>query len=267
MKLLHFEDDLFLGEMYRVHFEARGFDYVRYDSIPEDLIETVRRECPDLIIMGIILGQGLDGYEATKMLKENTATMAVPILGLDNLGQPEDIAKALHVGMNDYVVAASVTPRELVRKVKNILGLSIERSDYEESRDDLISSEPKPAVHVPSFFDLPLDEEKRTKNINRFANNLIRMTTRLFASREDGERAREPYLIPSLVIFAFTYIMIGLDSESIRTFFLKAIQTTSVSLLITLVLAILLEPTQKSKNRFPIFLFWAVISMVIVFVE
>ena len=122
-KILHFEDDRFLGGVYKVKFEGEGFDYKLQVQTPEksdDLIKLVLEEKPDLIIMGVILPER-DGYVATKILKSNKLTKNIPIFGLDDIGLAEDINKAKESGMTDYLVNAHYTPSEIVDNIKNFL--------------------------------------------------------------------------------------------------------------------------------------------------
>lgn len=123
VKILHFEDEPFLTQMYAKYLNEAGFIYTFYTNPPQDpkeLINLVKKENPDLIIMGIIMPQ-MDGYTATKILKKNQETNHYPILGLDNLGQPEDKQKALDLGMEDYLIMAEHTPDQLVEKVTDLL--------------------------------------------------------------------------------------------------------------------------------------------------
>ena len=83
-KILHFENDRFIGGVFEVKFESEGFDFKLLAQTPEksdDLIKLVLEEKPDLIIMGVILPVR-DGYTATKILKSNKLTKNIPIFGL-----------------------------------------------------------------------------------------------------------------------------------------------------------------------------------------
>lgn len=122
-KILHFEDDRFIGGVFKVKFESEGFDFKPLAQTPEksdDLIKLVLEEKPDLIIMGVILPVR-DGYTATKILKSNKLTKNIPIFGLDDLGLAEDINQAIESGMTDYLVNAHYTPSEIVDIIKNFL--------------------------------------------------------------------------------------------------------------------------------------------------
>lgn len=122
-KVLSFEDDSLLRGMYQTKFQMLGFDFSGYESPSKDPVSIVLKERPDLILMDGIMPE-LNGLEATKRLKTDTRTRAIPILGLDNIGG--DFAeKAKQAGMVDYLLKAHCMPAEVVNRVRQILGLPI----------------------------------------------------------------------------------------------------------------------------------------------
>ena len=61
----------------------------------------------------------MDGYEATKLLREKGFT-AVPIIGLSANAMKEDKQNALQSGMNDYLTKP-IKQKSLIAVVKNFL--------------------------------------------------------------------------------------------------------------------------------------------------
>jgi CheY-like chemotaxis protein len=119
-KILHFEDEEMLANMYSVKMKSEGFDYKLYLHPPgskEKLVNLVLAESPDLIIMDIIMPV-MDGFKATEILKSDSKTKDIPIIGLCNMGQKEDIQQAKDFGMLDYVVNSRIVPNKFVSRVK-----------------------------------------------------------------------------------------------------------------------------------------------------
>lgn len=122
-RILHFEDNKMLSDMYQVAFVRHGFEYKNYEYPPEnqeELVGLVLAEKPDLIVMDILMPV-MDGIRATKYLKEDSRTKNIPIVGLSNLGDQATINELRSYGIDDYFVNNSLTPTEFIKKIREIL--------------------------------------------------------------------------------------------------------------------------------------------------
>ena len=64
-------------------------------------IEAARRERPDLVLMDLGLPV-LDGWEATRRLKEAVETRAIPVIALSAHAMAGERERALQAGCDDY---------------------------------------------------------------------------------------------------------------------------------------------------------------------
>ena len=73
--------------------------------------------------MDIIL-PAIDGFQILSQIRnhEDPQVAQVPVIMLSNLGQDDDIKKAMDMGANDYLVKAHFTTEEIVTKIKKMLG-------------------------------------------------------------------------------------------------------------------------------------------------
>jgi CheY-like chemotaxis protein len=68
----------------------------------EEGIDLARKTLPDLIITEAILSK-TDGFEVTRILKEDTDTCQIPIILLTSLNNNEDIIRGMDLGADEYV--------------------------------------------------------------------------------------------------------------------------------------------------------------------
>ena len=122
-KILFINDEPFLGELFSTKLNESGFDCKYYQQIPnnpEEIINFVLAENPDLIITDIIMG-GIDGFSFTKILKADDRTKKFPVLGFDNLGREREWKNIKDAGMIDYIETSKQMPHEFVEMVREYL--------------------------------------------------------------------------------------------------------------------------------------------------
>ena len=86
----------------------------------EEGLRIIRENPPDLILMDVSL-PGMDGYEATRTLKADTATKHVPILILTAHAMTGDEEKAREAGADDYAAKPIDFPL-LLSKIDALIG-------------------------------------------------------------------------------------------------------------------------------------------------
>lgn len=114
------EDDQFLGGLIAEKLTKEGYRVVHAFDGKEGLAKT-KEERPELVLLDIIL-PGIDGFEVIQKLKEDPQTNAIPVVMLTNLGQREDVERAMALGATDYIIKAHFTPNEIIEKVASVVG-------------------------------------------------------------------------------------------------------------------------------------------------
>jgi CheY-like chemotaxis protein len=99
-KILLVEDNEMNRDMLSRRLERRGFQ-VAMAVNGEEGIAMAQRERPDLILMDMSLPV-VDGWEATRRLKADAETAAIPIIALTAHAMSGDRQQALDAGCNDY---------------------------------------------------------------------------------------------------------------------------------------------------------------------
>jgi len=118
-KILLVEDDQTLTEMYALKFKESGFELLLANDGLSGL-EIAKKELPQVILLDIMMPK-MDGFAVLTELKKDDQTKNTPVLMLSNLGQESDVEKGKKLGANDYIVKASMTPSQVIEKVKAYL--------------------------------------------------------------------------------------------------------------------------------------------------
>jgi CheY-like chemotaxis protein len=117
-KLLLVEDNEMNRDMLSRRLMRKGYEVVIAVDGNEGL-EKARNVAPDLILMDMSLPV-LDGWEATRQLKADDATKAIPIIALTAHAMSGDRERALSVGCDDYDTKPIELPR-LLEKIETLL--------------------------------------------------------------------------------------------------------------------------------------------------
>ena len=113
-KILYVEDNEDNIYMLSRRLKRKGFDLVIARD-GEEGVEAAEKEVPDLILMDLSLPK-LDGWGATKALKNNGKTQHIPIIALSAHAMQEHKESALEAGCNDY----DTKPVEFARLLSKI---------------------------------------------------------------------------------------------------------------------------------------------------
>lgn len=119
LKILIIEDDRFLRDLIQQKLTKEGFTtLIAVDG--EEGAKITKEQKPHLILLDLIL-PGMDGFEILRKLKGDSETSAIPVIVLSNLGQKEDMDRAMKAGADDFMVKAHFTPTEIISKIRSIL--------------------------------------------------------------------------------------------------------------------------------------------------
>lgn len=112
-KILMFDDDLFVKDIYFEKLSQVGFEVKAFENYP-NVVNLVAQEEPDILLVDILVPGEIDGFEAIRLLKEDKRTKEVPIIIVTNIDNKEHVERGLNLGADNYLVKALHTPTELV---------------------------------------------------------------------------------------------------------------------------------------------------------
>ncbi len=120
-RILIVEDELSLLDLLKDEFTAAGFEVLKARD-GEEGYQTALQTHPDLVLADILMPK-IDGITMFKNLRKNEALKKVPGIILTNLNDTKTIQDALESGAYDFLVKSDWEPKNVVKRVKEKLGM------------------------------------------------------------------------------------------------------------------------------------------------
>ena len=119
VRILVVEDNEMNRDMLSRRLQRRGYEVlIAMDG--ESGVETTTRERPDLVLMDMSLPV-IDGWEATRRIKADPATAAIPVIALTAHAMAGDRERAIEAGCDDYDTKPIDLPG-LLDKIARLVG-------------------------------------------------------------------------------------------------------------------------------------------------
>lgn len=119
VKIAIIEDDQAISQMYRIKFEAEGYEVETAENgkLGLELCESMR---PDIILLDLMMPT-MTGDEMLEKLRATEHGKSVKVVILTNMGEQEVPEKVKELGVDEVVLKADMTPRQVAELVKNKL--------------------------------------------------------------------------------------------------------------------------------------------------
>ena len=118
-KILLVEDNEMNRDMLGRRLQRHGFEMCFAVDGPAG-VAMAEHELPDLILMDVALGEMMDGWEATRRIKSNPSTAAIPIIALTAHALASDRDRSVAVGCAEFDTKPVDLPR-LLGKISHCL--------------------------------------------------------------------------------------------------------------------------------------------------
>lgn len=118
-KIAIIEDDPVINQMYRMKFEAEGFDVQMADDGASG-VDLVKAFSPDIILLDLQM-PNMNGTEALTAIRKQAWGKDVPVMILTNLGAEEAPDELKQLNVAEYIVKAEMTPKQVVSRVLETL--------------------------------------------------------------------------------------------------------------------------------------------------
>ena len=112
------EDHAELRRLYAEQLTLSGFDVIEAENGADAISHTTERG-PDVVLMDLSL-PGIDGWEATRRLKDDQRTAHIPVVALTAHDGAGELERATRAGC-DWFVPKPCPPDALIVEVRRVL--------------------------------------------------------------------------------------------------------------------------------------------------
>ena len=117
MKILVVDDEQDICEILQYNLETEGFEVTTANSAEEAL--DLPLQDYSLILLDVMMGE-MSGFQLARRLKNDAATMRIPIIFITALDSEDNLAKGLNIGADDYITKP-LGMKEVKARVKAVL--------------------------------------------------------------------------------------------------------------------------------------------------
>jgi twitching motility two-component system response regulator PilH len=117
-KILVVDDSPTEVVVFKKILEKQGYE-ILIASDGQEGVDIAKQELPDLIVMDVVMPV-LNGFQATRQLKNNESTAGIPVIMVTTKDQQTDINWGMRQGATEYMVKP-VAPADLLNRIKALI--------------------------------------------------------------------------------------------------------------------------------------------------
>ena len=119
-KILIAIDNDFARNTYVEIFKIEKFNVLEAKD-GEKALNLIKKEKPDVILIDIFLSK-IGGFEILEQVKKENSLKDIPVVIFSRYVRKQNKEKAMKLEAKDFIGGASVSPNQVIRKIKIVLG-------------------------------------------------------------------------------------------------------------------------------------------------
>ena len=118
-KIAIVEDDIAIVQMYRMKFEAEGYDVASAGDGKQGL-ELIEDFKPDIVLLDLMMPV-MGGAEMLEEMRKTDWGKDLKVIILTNMGESEAPENIKDLNVEEFIVKADMTPKQVAERVKQTL--------------------------------------------------------------------------------------------------------------------------------------------------
>ncbi len=118
-KILIVDDEKDLSSLYKLRFEAEGFEVLYCENV-DIALKNIHDFKPNLVMLDLMMPH-LSGLDALELLRSHIKANDIHTVIYSALSKPGDIERAKQLGADDYIVKSNTSFAEVIERIKTIV--------------------------------------------------------------------------------------------------------------------------------------------------
>lgn len=127
-------------QLLTTYLSSEGYNVISANN-GVDAIEKVRKECPDLVLLDVMMPK-MNGFEVCKKIKSNEETNFIPVILVTALNELQDKIKGMNSGADDFI-SKPFNKLELLARVRSLLRIKYLHDELKEKVIELQKAKEK----------------------------------------------------------------------------------------------------------------------------
>jgi DNA-binding response OmpR family regulator len=199
--ILIVDDTLVNLELLQAVLESRNY-IVRTASNGAEALAAIKESIPDLVVLDVMMPE-MSGYEVCQAIREDPATMALPVVMLTALDPALEKVKGIEAGADDFLTKP-LNQGELFARIDSLLKIAdirkeLEKKVAEQTKEIASLNKPKPYVS-PTAAEISVSENQvNLHKAHRSEITVLFIELRGFSFLASDRQAEEVMIILSEV--------------------------------------------------------------------
>jgi DNA-binding response OmpR family regulator len=123
IRVIYFEDESEMVELVKIILGREGY---QVEGVHEGQagLHAVKEQLPDVILLDLLMPD-MDGWEIFRQIKNDEATMNIPVIVITAKAQTVDKVLGLEIAKVDDYISKPFRPQELVERVEKVLSENV----------------------------------------------------------------------------------------------------------------------------------------------
>ncbi len=120
-KILLIEEDNLIVSVLQRRLMKAGYEF-RFAKDSKEGLAKIKKAKPDIALIDLSPSRSNNGSQTLKVMAADPVLKDIPVIAIFNSSRPEEINKAMEMGVKDQIAKTEFDPQDVLDKIKEYIG-------------------------------------------------------------------------------------------------------------------------------------------------